>query len=158
MTTSLKEQLKAKLKELFQFDSSDLDFGIYRIMNYKRKEIERFIEEELIGKIKEELSTLCSQDKSQVEEEFEYVKEKVIKAFGESALEEGELRPEFRKTPLGREYYEKKKLLEQVKISEDLEKSIYNHLINFFSRYYDAGDFISKRRYGKRERYCIQCN
>lgn len=36
------QKLKGKLKELFQFDSSDLDFGIYRIMNYKRKEIEDF--------------------------------------------------------------------------------------------------------------------
>jgi adenine-specific DNA-methyltransferase len=24
------------LKELFQFETSDLDFGIYRILNYKR--------------------------------------------------------------------------------------------------------------------------
>ena len=36
------QKLKGKLKELFQFDSSDLDFGIYRIMNYKHKEIEDF--------------------------------------------------------------------------------------------------------------------
>ena len=36
------QKLKGKLKELFQFDSSDPDFGIYRIMNYKRKEIEDF--------------------------------------------------------------------------------------------------------------------
>ena len=42
------QKLKGKLKELFQFDSSDLDFGIYRIMNYKRKEIEDFIENDLI--------------------------------------------------------------------------------------------------------------
>ena len=31
------------LRELFQFDCADLDFGIYRIMNYKRDIIERFI-------------------------------------------------------------------------------------------------------------------
>jgi adenine-specific DNA-methyltransferase len=48
--------------------------------------------------------------------------------------------------------------LEGIKISEDLEKEIYNHLINFFSRYYDKGDFISKRRYSKREKYCIPYN
>ncbi len=32
------------LRELFQFDCADLDFGIYRIMNDKRVVIERFIE------------------------------------------------------------------------------------------------------------------
>ena len=31
------------LRELFQFDCADLDFGIYRIMNHKRDVIERFI-------------------------------------------------------------------------------------------------------------------
>lgn len=34
-----REKLKKILKELFQFDSGELDFGIYRIMNYRRKEI-----------------------------------------------------------------------------------------------------------------------
>ena len=31
------------LRELFQFDCADLDFGIYRIMNHKRSAVERFI-------------------------------------------------------------------------------------------------------------------
>jgi len=39
----LKDQLKEKLRGIFQFENQDLDFGIYRIMNYKRKEIEKFI-------------------------------------------------------------------------------------------------------------------
>ena len=33
------EKLSALLKELFQLDQADLDFGIYRIMNQKRDEI-----------------------------------------------------------------------------------------------------------------------
>ena len=35
------------LRELFWFDSADLDFGIYRIMNHKRTVIERYIAEDL---------------------------------------------------------------------------------------------------------------
>ena len=31
------------LRELFQFDCADLDFGIYRIMNHKRDVVERFV-------------------------------------------------------------------------------------------------------------------
>jgi len=34
------------LKRLFQFETSDLDFGIYRILNYKRGRIEKFIQED----------------------------------------------------------------------------------------------------------------
>ena len=44
MSDDVKEKLKSKLMEIFQFDySGDLDFGIYKILNYKRKEIEKFI-------------------------------------------------------------------------------------------------------------------
>lgn len=38
------EQPKHFLKEMFQFNANDLDFGIYRIYNLKRKEIEQFID------------------------------------------------------------------------------------------------------------------
>lgn len=41
MNSDLKERLKNSLKQLFQFENEDLDFGIYRILNYKRIEIQR---------------------------------------------------------------------------------------------------------------------
>ena len=48
MVENYKGKLQNLLGKLFQFDSADLDFGIYRIMNKKRDEIARFIEEYLI--------------------------------------------------------------------------------------------------------------
>ncbi|MBK8660906.1 MAG: hypothetical protein IPN18_03505 [Ignavibacteriales bacterium] len=45
-----------------------------------------------------------------------------------------------------------------VKVAEDAENKIYNHLALFFSRYYDKGDFISKRRFGKNEKYIVPYN
>ena len=33
------KQLKDQLREMFQLDRGDLDFGIYRIMNQKRGEV-----------------------------------------------------------------------------------------------------------------------
>lgn len=158
MVNDLKETLKTKLREIFQFENEDLDFGIYRIMNYKRKEIERFIEEELIEEIKKQLELAEEEEINKIKEDFEKIKQKIKENFGETAFKNGELKVEFKDTPLGKEYYEKKNQLENIKISEDLEREIYNHLINFFSRYYDSGDFISKRRYGKNERYVIPYN
>ena len=38
------------------------------------------------------------------------------------------------------------------------ENRVYNHLLDFFSRYYDAGDFISQRRYGGKDRYAVPYN
>ena len=41
--TNHRTKLKTLLRELFQFDAADLDFGIYRIMNQRRAEIESFV-------------------------------------------------------------------------------------------------------------------
>ena len=48
------QRLKEHLRKLFQLDFGELDFGIYRIMNYKRKEIENFIEKDLIETVEKE--------------------------------------------------------------------------------------------------------
>ena len=45
------QRFQELLREIFQFETSELDFGIYRILNYKRKQIEKFIDEDLINKI-----------------------------------------------------------------------------------------------------------
>jgi len=39
------EKLQKLLRELFQFDLSDLDFGIYRLFRLKQNELKAFIEE-----------------------------------------------------------------------------------------------------------------
>ena len=38
------DNLKFFLKEMFQFNENDLDFGIYKIYNLKRSHIESFID------------------------------------------------------------------------------------------------------------------
>ena len=52
-----REKFQALLKKLFQFNSADLDFGIYRIMNQKRAVIERFIEKDLLDEVTAQLSS-----------------------------------------------------------------------------------------------------
>jgi adenine-specific DNA-methyltransferase len=53
-TESNREKVRRLLRELFQFDAQDLDFGIYRILNFRRKEIERFIDEDLMKAVEAE--------------------------------------------------------------------------------------------------------
>jgi len=58
MTSSANyEKFRELLRELFMFDRADLDFGIYRIMNAKRGEIERFLESDLLPQVKEALAS-----------------------------------------------------------------------------------------------------
>ena len=59
---------------------------------------------------------------------------------------DGELAAGFRDTPLGDEYLEAKKLAANIGDPGNIEADIYNHLYTFFNRYYQDGDFVSKRR------------
>jgi len=47
------------LRDMFQFDQADLDFGIYRIMRMKHDEINKFIEEDLPIQITKGLKELA---------------------------------------------------------------------------------------------------
>jgi adenine-specific DNA-methyltransferase len=126
-------QLISKLREMFQMDQADLDFGIYRIMNAKRDEINRFLEQDLLptlrttlrecqptglpGKQKELADAIANARKLKIDpDSLEVVQE--LKA----ELADG--------ADLDR-----------------IEDEVYSDLHTFFSRYYQDGDFLSLRRH-----------
>lgn len=135
--TDNQKKLMNILREMFQFDQADLDFGIYRIMRMKRDEINRFIEEELPAQITEGLCELAELD---IAAEVAAI-DKQIADTKAAPLSEAI------KTAAIAELEEKKKSLAARNDITAVEADVYNHLTNFFSRYYDDGDFISQRRY-----------
>ncbi len=153
-----REKFQGLLKELFQFDCADLDFGIYRIMNQKRAVIERFIEKDLLDGVAVELSTGALALESGLAQQLEEVKAKIRENFGEDALDaEGNL-VKYADSPRGQQYLELREQVGKAKSRPELEADIFNHLYAFFSRYYDEGDFMSLRRYSKRDKYAIPYN
>ena len=50
------DDLVKKLKEIFQIDKPELDFGIYRILNARVVEINDYLENRLKTKVQESLS------------------------------------------------------------------------------------------------------
>jgi adenine-specific DNA-methyltransferase len=158
MNNSL-QKFQDLLRELFQFDSADLDFGIYRIMNHKREVIERFITHDLPNDIAGELERGALAEQSQAARELGEAAAQIRQTLGADAIDaEGNLIPAYHGTPLGKKYLDEKAKAIGARGREALEVTIYNHLYAFFSRYYQDGDFISKRRYSKRERYAIPYN
>ena len=123
------------LKDMFELEKSDLDFGIYRIMNIRKNEINNFIENTLASEVNSILSKYAT-DNSQVRKRIEEI-EKQCESVGVK-VEDSKLREE---------YAEYKALLASGTGVAELESDVYSALYNFFSRYYDEGDFISKRRY-----------
>ncbi|MRR16240.1 MAG: site-specific DNA-methyltransferase, partial [Deltaproteobacteria bacterium] len=153
------KKFQGLLRELFQFDCADLDFGIYRIMNYKRDVIEQFIQEKLPKAISNELERGSLAGQSQAARELEATRKKIVESLGDDALDaNGVLREQYHATPAGKAYLAALEKAKSAKGGDALESTIYNHLYSFFNRYYQDGDFISKRRYSKRERYAIPYN
>ena len=153
------EKFQHLLRELFQFDSTDLDFGIYRIMNYKRDVIEKFIAEDLPKAISDDLKrgVLAEQDRAATE--LAEIEQQVKDNIGENAIDDnGELLRDYRNTRVGKKYLDAKDRLSNGRSREAVEIDIFNHLYAFFSSYYEDGDFISKRRYAKRQQYAIPYN
>ena len=126
------DRLKNILKELFQLDQADLDFGIYRIMNQKRDEITDFLDNRLITQVESTLSAHAGQNKEQLEKEVKTLEETLRSAGVDPDKNEKVL-------ALRQQLYKAD--------TTDLQNTTFSHLTNFFKRYYDEGDFISQRRY-----------
>ncbi|HEY7491551.1 MAG TPA: site-specific DNA-methyltransferase, partial [Candidatus Tectomicrobia bacterium] len=153
------EKFQDLLHKLFQFDCTDLDFGIYRIMNHKRDVIERFITQDLPKAVAAELERAALAEQSQATRELHDVAVQIRQTLGVDALDaDGNLAATYHGTPLGKKYLSLKARAAGARGREAIEAGIYNYLYAFFSRYYQDGDFISKRRYSKRERYAIPYN
>jgi adenine-specific DNA-methyltransferase len=147
------------LRQLFQFDCADLDFGIYRILNYKRKQVEEFITHRLPQIVDEAFQAYAEAEKENLQREIERKRQEICQILGEQAFDQqGQLQLAFRETPLGREYLALQERKAQYQVTEDLKIRVYNDLYTFFSRYYEDGDFIAKRRYGRHETYAIPYN
>ena len=127
------ERLRDVLREMFQLDRGDLDFGLYRIMNLKRVEVERFLGEDLLPQARTLLRTSVRKDLDATRKEL---------AQAEAKARELGLDPA--KTP---KVQQLRAEFEGVSPEALDEGDVYKHLASFFERYYRDGDFAAQRRY-----------
>ena len=128
-------------------------------MNRKREVIERFITDDLPKTVAEQLDSGALAEQAQAEQELQEVRQRIGGNLGDDAIDaDGNLAERYHSTPLGKEYLELKAKSAGGQGRDALEAAIFNHLYAFFSRYYQDGDFISKRRYSKHQRYAIPYN
>lgn len=127
------ERLKRLLAEVFQLDQAELDFGIYRIMNTKREEILRFLDQDLLPQVRAAFEAYEAENRAVVEVEL-----------GEAVEKAKELGVDPETTQKVKDL--RAKLVQAVDVTA-IENEVYSHLYNFFRRYYREGDYISLRRY-----------
>jgi adenine-specific DNA-methyltransferase len=126
-----------KLKELFQLDQPDLDFGFYRIMHAKAEQVERFIDNDLLQIVAEAFGQVDVARTRELQTAYD-------KAVQEARDDYGAAEPA--KTPKA---LRAKAALDAARDTASNESEIYDHLYRFFERYYDNGDFISRRYYAR---------
>lgn len=128
------DELVTKLREIFQIDRPELDFGVYRILNARADEINEYLTKRLREQVEAALATGSAANMEAQQRELD----ETIKALTsagvdpESAPKVKELRAAIAGAASG---------------ASDHENAVFSHLLAFFSRYYDKGDFISQRRY-----------
>ena len=128
------------LKTIFELDKSDLDFGIYRIINIRQHEITDYFENRLPKKITEILAPFASAGKESIRQRMAAIENEIAQlGMTIDALPDN--------APKKLEYISLNRQLAQGTDISALESDVYSALFSFFNRYYDEGDFISKRRY-----------
>jgi adenine-specific DNA-methyltransferase len=128
------EKLKTLLKELFQLDQPDLDFGFYRVMHARSAEVTQFLEKDLLPQVKAAFAQYQPADKAAIEKELSRAVEqaRALGADPDALPKVKELRA---------------RLADDAVDLEALESEVYDHLYSFFRRYYSEGDFLSRRVY-----------
>ena len=141
------KKLTAKMHELFQLDRGDLDFGLYRIMALKSAEVGKFLEDDLLPQVTEALGSIAGADRKAAQAKLDDCLKKA-KGLGGIDPEDTDAVKKARAE------------VAAAKNNQQVEADIYNHLYNFFARYYDQGDFMSLRRYKSegKEAYLIPYN
>lgn len=148
MTTPL-EKFQSLLRDLFQFEQADLDFGVYRIMNLRRERMEKWLNEELPARARAILKQGGNTADDDIDSRLEVLKAALLELEPGGVDEDGNITKEFLKeSTKGKEYLKLKAQADRApaRTAAGMEPLVYNHLYDFFSRYYDTGDFIPKRR------------
>ena len=140
MSEAYKKLIKT-LQTIFEMDKADLDFGIYRILNQKRDDINRFLEDDLLPQVKKAFEDYNSEGQGDLQQELVTAIEQA-RNFGAPDPENAPAVLEIRA-----------KMANAIDVTA-LENDVFSKLQTFFSRYYHQGDFISQRRY-KADTYSI---
>jgi adenine-specific DNA-methyltransferase len=161
-----REIFQGLIRDLFQFDLADLDFGIYRLFRLKKDELEKFINVQIPQAVEMAFADLAEGDTGRLKAEVADLAQKIRDELEVDAiLDDGAFNPRYDKKTIGKtvsrmvnDYEEKFKRLRGLLATENQKDDVFNHLHAFFSRYYDRGDFIARRFFGSRPHYAVPYN
>ena len=128
------KKAKDLLRQLFRSTNADLDFGIYRIMNFKRAEIERFIDNDLIKTAENEFKELTSAEVGSIEKELKKLKNEINDVLP-GTIDENYNIIETHDSPKISLFRKKLEDYNSASVSEENIQDVFNHVFEFFSRW-----------------------
>ncbi len=153
------DRLKGLFRELFQLDTADLDFGLYRLFRLKREEIESFLDRQLPTEVDHAFEAVTGEERVRLQKQVDQLAKHARESVADDAvLSSGQPNPKYAETKAVREYTEARKRLTAVEVSEAQRAEVFNQLYAFFSRYYADGDFVPHRFSGARAAYMVPYN
>lgn len=157
------------LEELFQFDLADLDFGLYRVLRSRREAVQKYLAENLPQKLAEELETIGTASKEDLLHRMGEVRSQVRRLAPNALDDQGNLTDvaEVAAVQLGgelvkwikqyKEFQEELRTVEEnLKLTEEQVNDVLLLIYDFFTRYYDEGDFIPMPRLSSGENYSLK--
>lgn len=150
-----RDEVKSLLRKLFRSEDADLDFGIYRIMNYKRREIEQFIERDLIETAEAEFRKYARVGTADLERELERLKSEINSNFGTRTIDSEGRVTRNHDAPKVQRYLKTQEEYRAAALTEEQVNDVFNHVYEFFSRYYYDGDFITRPKDSWKSKYSI---
>jgi hypothetical protein len=98
-----RETFQSLLRELFQFDLADLDFGIYRLFRLKKDELDKFINEQIPQAVEKAFADLAEGDTGKLKAEVADLAQKIREELEVDAiLDDGSLNPRYNKAAIGK--------------------------------------------------------
>jgi adenine-specific DNA-methyltransferase len=80
------EKLQELLRDLFQLDLADLDFGMYRLLHLKRQELEAFLYDQLPRRVREAFQSMAGQESIDLEKNLSELQGKLRDNLGEAEV------------------------------------------------------------------------
>lgn len=153
-------QFQTFLREMFQFDHNELDFGLFKVLRLKRNYIEQFIsgdgEQDLRSIVSRELQAIRSADDADERQwlanrcELLGIRTKMAWEATVADVQNPKLHESLRQVVGSSEVDDNRTttlerldrwLQAQQHSDSHLEAQLYNYLLNFFELYYQNGDF-----------------
>ena len=127
------ERLQGLLRELFQFDVADLDFGLYRLLHLKRQEVEAFLTGQLPRQVDEAFVSVARQQLNDLHTHLAELTRRIKKDVADDAIAPtGDPNPAYSNIKIMQQYQDIRRQLASIESTEFNKAEVFNHLYSFF--------------------------